>query len=356
MKLKRTVGLFVATCWVCFVAVAGTAAEQPLDFKEVYDLLRANLAGTDEAALDQAAAEGLIAKLYPKVALVTDGSSSATNPPSAIKTAVFDSTYGYLRVGPIGPGAEKELAAAYKELNSANRLKGLVVDLRFSGGYDYAEAATLADWFFSAEQPLIDWGQGLKKSTPKTNAVSIPVTLLVNQHTSGAAEAFAGILRQADIGVLIGGKTSGQASITKDYTLKTGQKLRVAAAPIKVGDGQSLPLAGLKPDIQVEVDAEDERAYFADAYKAISKTNRLASADAQGIVTNETLAGTNRLRRRLNEAELVRMMREGQNIEQEPTLGLRETDPSRSLVQDPALARALDLLKGLAVVQQFRSI
>jgi hypothetical protein len=86
----------------------------------------------------------------------------------------------------------------------------------------------------------------------------------------------------------------------------------------------------------------------------ISRTNRLATA--QGTSTNETLVGTNRFRRRLNEAELVRMMREGQNIEQEPTLGLKESDPSRPLVHDPALARAIDLLKGLSVVQQFRSL
>jgi len=354
MKLKITVGLLIVPFCACFVEVRGKAAEQPLDFKEVYELLRANLAGTDEAALDQAAAQGLIARLHPKVMLVTDGSSFATNPPSTIKTAIFDGAYGYLRVGQIGAASERQLAAAYKELASTNRLKGLVVDLRFASGHDYAEAAALADWFFSTEKPLIDWGQGLKKSTPKTNAVSIPVTLLVNQQTAGAAEAFAGILRQADVGVVIGTTTSGQASITKDFTLRTGQKLRIAAAPIKVGDGQPLPLTGLKPDIHVEVNAEDERTYFADPYKAISKTNRLASV--QGISTNETLAGTNRLRRRLNEAELVRMMREGQNIELEPALGLRESDPSRPSVHDPALARAIDLLKGLSVVQQFRSI
>ena len=354
MKLKIIAGFFVVSFCLCFVEVSGTAAEQGLDFKEVYELLRENLAGADEAALDQAAAQGLIAKLYPKVALVTNGNSSVTNPSPTIKTAVFDSAYGYLRVGQIGAGSEEQLESAYKELIAGNRLKGLVVDLLFSGGHEYAEAAALADWFFSTEQPLIDWGQGVKKSTAKTNAISIPVTLLVNQHTSGAAEAFAGILRQADIGVIIGTTTSGQASITKDFTLKTGQKLRVAAAPIKVGNGQPLSLTGLKPDIQVEVNAEDERAYFADAYRAISKTNRVATAQAAS--TNETLTGTNRLRRRLNEAELVRMMREGQNIEQEPTLGLKESDPSRPLVQDPALARAIDLLKGLSVVQQFRSI
>jgi hypothetical protein len=77
--------------------------------------------------------------------------------------------------------------------------------------------------------------------------------------------------------------------------------------------------------------------------------------------TNEAPASsTNRApRRRLNEAELVRLSREGQLPDREnpftnsPT---RAAEPQPAVIQDPVLARAVDLLKGLAVVQQFRSL
>ena len=66
--------------------------------------------------------------------------------------------------------------------------------------------------------------------------------------------------------------------------------------------------------------------------------------------------GEETVRRRLNEAELVRMLREGQTPEEEQAMTRREAEPGPPLVHDPVLARAIDLLKGLQVVQQFRSI
>ena len=59
--------------------------------------------------------------------------------------------------------------------------------------------------------------------------------------------------------------------------------------------------------------------------------------------------------RRFNEAELVREQRDGVDLEAEFSVGGRfQTDPNLKIVRDPALARALDLLKGLAVVQKSR--
>ena len=64
-------------------------------------------------------------------------------------------------------------------------------------------------------------------------------------------------------------------------------------------------------------------------------------------MTNQA-GGTNRVvrRPRFNEAELVRERREG--ISEADVTALREREPEKPVVSDPALARALDLLKGLA--------
>jgi C-terminal processing protease CtpA/Prc len=238
----------------------------------------------------------------------------------------------------------------------ANRIKGLVIDLRFAGGKDYAAAVAVANRFFGEEQPLVDWGEGWKKSTAKTNAILLPTAVLVNRKTTGAAEALAGMLRHREVGLLIGTNTAGEASMTREFALKTGHRLRLAVAPVKVADGRELPFSGIKADIQVEVSPEDELAWFEDAYKAPPKPAGLAVAAA-----NEAAGpgSTNREpRRRVNEAELVRRSREGQLPDLEPPAANEPsgTTESRPVVHDPALARALDLLKGLAVVHQFRSI
>ena len=333
------------------------SAETPPDFKEVYDLLKANLAGADEAQLNRAAALGLIAKLEPRVKLVSgdDASEPGTNQPLVVRAAVLDGAFAYLRVRGFAPGLELQFNEAYQRLAASNRLKGVVVDLRFAGGTDYAAAAALAEWFVAGEKPLLDWGAGMKSSSGKISPIALPLTVLLNKETSGAAEAFAGVLRQASTGVLIGAPTAGQASMFREFPLRGGQRLRVATTPIKLGNGEAMPLAGVVPDISVEVDPADEKFYFEDAYRTL-KTNQLASATAvSSSATN--LAGTNRPpRRRVNEAELVRLQREGQLPDLEGALAgagtMRDRETASQLINDPALARAVDLLKGLAVVQR----
>jgi hypothetical protein len=328
----------------------------PLNFNEVFELLKANLAGVTGEQLNQAAARGLLEQLAGKVSVVGETQSvrgALTDPP--VSAAVFDRHFGYLRVNRLAAGTGEEFQAAYERLLNTNKLKGLVIDLRFAGGADYAAAVAVADRFFATELPLVDWGEGWKKSTEKTDAISLPVAVLVNRKTTGAAEALAGMLRHRDVGLLIGTNTAGEASMAKEFSLKTGQRLRVAVAPVKVSDGKELPFSGIKADIEVTVSPEDELAWYEDAYKKPPVPVQLAGATN----TETNAAGTNRApRRRMNEAELVRMNREGQLPDREPSL---TNDPSRTVesvpvVNDPALARALDLLKGLAVVQQFRSI
>ena len=140
--------------------------------------------------------------------------------------------------------------------------------------------------------------------------------------------------------------------MAQDYPLKNGEHLRIATAPIHVGEGTALSTEGVKPDITVEVSPQDELAYYADAYRELTRTNNFKSTG----LANEQLSGTNRLRRpRFNEAELVRERREGFSPEGEVAASRAEGEIDKPLVRDPVLARALDVLKGLAVVRKARS-
>lgn len=329
---------------------AATTNESP-DFNEVYDLLRAHLAGSNGPELNRAAVKGLLQQLPARVALSGDSAGEKGNlkNESALRSTVFDRSYGYLRISEVGAGIEKTVADAYQKLLSSNRLKGLVIDLRFSGGSDYAAAAALADLFYSAEKPLLDFGDGVKKSTAKTNAILLPLALVVNKQTSGAAEAFAGALRQADIGLVIGTNTAGKATIGKEFPLNNGQRLWIATSLVKLADGKPFPTEGLAPDIQVEVRAEDELAYLEDAYKTSRPGLTNAPASAAQLATNRVP------HHRTTEAELVRMHRDGELPNAALPVRARDLEPPPHVVSDPALARALDLLKGLSVVQQFRA-
>ena len=328
--------------------VANTAP----DFKEVYDLIHANLAGVTDGDLNQAAVQGLVDQLHPQVALVSGPNDTSSGPEMlvAVQTSSFDGGIGRLRINQVGDGLADKLAASEKDLvaTNTNALKGLILDLRYAGGADYPAAAAAANLFIAKEAPLLDWGKGVVQSKANSDAIALPVVVLVNKKTAGAAEALAAMLRANDHAVILGSPTAGETSIGKNFPLKDGQYLRIAMSSIKLGDGQALTSAGIKPDIQVSVKADDEKAYFNDPYKDF------AAVGGEGTNT------VGRVSPRLSEADLIRERKERPGMELEYTLFPDDkTDPTidssainlakpKSVVHDPVLGRALDLIKGIA--------
>ncbi len=332
----------------------GAEAQKPApEFKEVYDLIQAHLAGTSETELNRAAVQALISALSPKVALVGSEAENEANAaaPLVSKASLYEGDLAYLRIGRVQDDLAQALRAGMEQLGKTNRFKGLVLDLRFTRGEDYAAAAKAADLFVAKERPLLDWGKGAARSEEKAEVLASPVAVLVNQKTAGAAEALAAVLRATGVALVLGNQTAGQAMIAQDYPLANGQRLRIASAPIRLGDGSAIPAEGLKPDIQVRVTPADERAYFADAFREVGATNIVAGP---GQPLTSSVNGTNHARRlRFNEAELVRERKEGFNPE--IALSGKDSDTEKPVVRDPVLGRALDVLKGLAVVRASRS-
>src|ERR1039458_9845444 len=133
------------------------------EFKEVYDLIRAHLAGMSEAQLNQAAVGALVSGLAPRVLLVTNpAAASAAGEASLVsKTTVFEGDILYLRIGRVGDGLANAISTACSKPGTTNKLKGVALDLRYAGGDDYAAAAAAADLFVKNEQPLLNWGGGM---------------------------------------------------------------------------------------------------------------------------------------------------------------------------------------------------
>ncbi len=331
------------------------AKDEAPDFKEVFELVKSHVSGLSEEDLNRAAVQGLLSALGPKVWLVTNatsGKGAGAEARSLMASTVYDGEIAYLRVGRVDDGLPKAISDSCKQL-STNKLKGLVLDLRFAAGDDYAAAAGTADLFLKKERPLLNWGNGVVSSHEKEDAITLPIAILVNRQTAGAAEALAAALRETGAGLVLGSPTAGQAMIAQEFPLKNGAHLRIATAPVQLADGSSLSSSGLKPDIAVDVTSDEERAYYADSFIVLPKSDLVASAN---LTLANSAASTNRpIRRpRLNEAELVRERREGATRDLEAT-NARESELEKKIVHDPVLARALDLLKGLAVVRQSRS-
>jgi C-terminal processing protease CtpA/Prc len=351
LKIKHCVSILfsLAAC----AAVAGSTNELP-KFDEVYQLLRAHLNGASEADLNRAAVEGLLAQLKSGAMLVGAAAAGEEAPAASTlgKSIIYDEAYAYFRVLKVDTNLAGELMASYRDMAATNKskIKGVVLDLRFAGGTDFAAAAAAADCFLNADQPLLECGGVTARSTKKDNAITVPLAALINSQTSEAAEGLAAVLRQTSTGLLLGTESAGRASLFKDFPLNEGGKLRIAVGEIKLGDG-AVFRGGIKPDIVVKTNPEDEKAYWEHPWQVPGEAGKTNAAVTNVAASpSQTNGGAFR---RFSEAELVREQRDGVDLEAEFGAGGRsQTDPNLKIVRDPVLARALDLLKGLAVVQK----
>jgi hypothetical protein len=329
-------------------ALLSARADAPVKFEEVYSLVRSNLTGVSEADLNKAAALGLIEKLGGKVELA-DPTSTASNTPLVAKTNVFDSSFAYVRLGRIAAGVGQQIAEAIK---ASRKIKGVVLDLRFCKGEDYKGSVEAAGVFIESELTVLKWDDQTGKTKANPDAINLPMVVLINHQTSGAAEALAGVLRNQKTAVLYGSRTAGQAMAYTDYPLSSGQHLRIAHSNVELSDGKSISPDGLSPDVVVEADEKNERSWLDDPYRVITRPG--VAAGPQPFLTSVT----NRFGRRLNGAEVGRRHREEIELEEHPD-ALPNPATNRPaampqedrIVQDAALVRALDFLKGITATK-----
>ena len=130
------------------------------DFKEVYDLVRAHLAGMSEAQLNQAAVQALVSGFGSRVSLVTNGAAAKAQAgaPLVSKSSVFDGDIGYIRIEQVGDGLASAVREACNKLAATNKLAGVILDLRYTAGGDYASAVATAELFVKKAQALLNWG------------------------------------------------------------------------------------------------------------------------------------------------------------------------------------------------------
>jgi hypothetical protein len=352
MKRFKLVWLLtVAALGVAMIPGRGQTSETP-SFQEVYTVVRSNFTRLSEAELNRAAVVGLLGELKGQAILVTNETNTAVSEPSASlvsKAKVFDEVYGYIRIVQVAAGLGREFDSAYDQLQSTNKLKGLMIDLRFATGHDYSEVGGVASRFGETEQPLFKLRDLTIRSTGRANPITLPVAVLVNQETAGSAEVLAAVLRQINAGLLIGGSTAGQAHPFRNFQLSGGQTLKIASGTIELANGTELTDQGVVPDIRMNVSTADEKAYFEDPYWSAARMPGQAGGRPGPNMVNMGVPRNRSGRRPLNEAELVKMQREGLDLGRDAVPSASE--PLKPNVQDPTLGRALDFLKGMAVAQ-----
>ena len=186
----------------------------------------------------------------------------------AASDKMLEDGIGYVKVDTLTKGKAQEIAGKIKSLEKSGAKK-LVLDLRNSSEGEESEGVATANLFLN--HGTITYLQGQKFPREAFNAdaakavTSLPVAILVNKGTAGAAEIVAAAILENARGDVVGDKTFGDGSVQKTIDLPDGGALILSVAKYYSPSGKAIQETAVTPNVLVadETDnaiSEDEEA------------------------------------------------------------------------------------------------
>ncbi len=183
----------------------------------------------------------------------------------AVERAYLRAGLGYIRLAQFQQGASSELATAWRQLEEAGHLRGVILDLRDHPGGLLTEAVAVVDMFLDAgaivttrgrvepEEAYLAEGEALDPS--------VALVVVINGSSASASEIVAAALKQAERATLVGTRTYGKGSVQTVFENRDGSALKLTTGRYYtlVGD-PSADLEGVEPDVVVPWPSEPSAA------------------------------------------------------------------------------------------------
>lgn len=172
-----------------------------------------------------------------------------------ISSKVLDGNIGYIRISTF----DSEIAAYFDQhLNKLLKqgIKGLIIDVRDNPGGDYEQVVRIADRLLP--KGLIVYTQDRDGNRDVENsdsqAVNLPLAVLVNGNSASASEILAGAVKDHQRGSLIGTKTFGKGLVQTIVPLEDGAGLKVTIARYYTPSGVCIQGVGIQPNMEIKLD------------------------------------------------------------------------------------------------------
>jgi carboxyl-terminal processing protease len=179
-------------------------------------------------------------------------------PPVADK--MLEDSIGYIKVDALTKGKSQEIAGKIKSLERSGAKK-LVLDLRNTSDGEESEGIATANLFLN--HGTITYLQGQKfpreafNADPAKAVTTLPVAVLVNKGTAGAAEIVAAALLENARGDVVGDKTFGDGSVQKTIDLPDGGALILSVAKYYSPSGKAIQETAVTPNVLVADDTDN---------------------------------------------------------------------------------------------------
>lgn len=243
----------------------------------------------------------------------------------SVRARLLEPGFGYVRISQFQSKTAENMIDAIEKLNKENKapLQGLVLDLRNNPGGVLNGAVAVSDAFL--KKGMIVYTEGrIADSRLRFNATpddvldGAPIVVLVNQGSASASEIVAGALQDHKRAIIMGVKTFGKGSVQTILPLSSDSALKLTTARYYTPSGRSIQAEGITPDIELE---------------------------------SIEVAAIDRKFEPLKEANLTGHLENGKKEDKLESDDDEDDGASLSAMEDYNLYEALNLLKGLVILQ-----
>ena len=176
-----------------------------------------------------------------------------------VTARIVEEGIGHLAIPHFSEGAARSVSSKLKMLASSS-LRGLIVDLRGSAEGTIDQAVQVSDFFLPKGLKVLTVSNRESEeeahfSLTEPIVSDIPVILLIDGGTSGAAEVFAGALLDHDLAETVGEKTDGKGFLHSTVHLEAGVVLEIATERLYRVNGEPIQVekqndSGIQPVVR----------------------------------------------------------------------------------------------------------
>lgn len=177
---------------------------------------------------------------------------------------MLESQIGYIVVTEFDQVTYTQFEDALKELK-AQKMKGLIVDLRSNPGGNLSTVVKMADLLLPQGTVVYTEDKNGKREVYTSDGgqeYKGPMIVLVNEYSASASEIFAGAVQDYGVGKIMGTTTYGKGIVQQLLPLSDGTCVKLTVSEYFTPNGRSIHGVGIEPDIELEyvVNKSDEKA------------------------------------------------------------------------------------------------
>ncbi len=180
----------------------------------------------------------------------------------SVRSETKEGNIAYIRVSRFGEDTDALFTEAVRKAAS-DQSEGVIIDLRSNPGGFLDTAVEMASFMLPSGQIVVieEDGAGKRKELKARGGdilSALPTVVLINEGSASASEILAGALSEnRDNVTLIGKKSYGKGSVQELIPVGKDTAVKITVARWLTPEGHQINKAGISPDIEVGMTAED---------------------------------------------------------------------------------------------------